>query len=294
MQIIISEIIGGLGNQMFQYAVGRALSLTNNSKFLLDLRRFKYYSLHNGFEIDRIFSAPVAVASKKEISSLIGWRDNYIARKFYKNISLNNFFESNLKIEPTFGYWDGIKNSNKSLYLSGYWQSEKYFKEFENTLRKDFSFQIPLDNENSEIASRIGVSQAVAIHVRRGDYLTDVRTSKIMSVCNVEYYHKAIKYITELVENPEFYIFSDDIEWTQNNLKIPFPAYYITNNYGAKCYVDMQLMSLCKHQIIANSTFSWWAAWLNANKNKKVVAPNSWFRKSLNTRDLIPINWIRL
>jgi len=292
--MIISEIIGGLGNQMFQYAVGRALSLSMGSEFLLDLRKFKYYSLHNGFEIDRIFSAPVAVASEKEISDLIGWRDNYIARKFYKKISFNNFFESSLKIEPTFGYWDGINNSNKSKYLSGYWQSEKYFKEFENTLRKDFSFQIPLDNENSEIASRISDSQAVSIHVRRGDYLTDVRTSKIMSVCNVEYYHKAIKNITELVENPEFYIFSDDIEWSQNNLIIPFPTYYITNNYGAKCYVDMQLMSLCKHQIIANSTFSWWAAWLNPNKNKKVVAPNSWFRKSLNTRDLIPTNWIRL
>lgn len=290
---IISEIIGGLGNQMFQYAVGRALSISMGGKFLLDVRRFRNYKLHNGFEIDRIFAAPVAFATEKDVSALIGWRDNFIARKFYKNILVSNYIESSLKIEPTFGYWDGIKKSNKSKYLSGYWQSEKYFKEIENILRKDFSFQIPLDNENREIASRISASQAVAIHVRRGDYLSNIRTSKIMQVCNVEYYQKAIKYMLEFVENPEFYIFSDDIEWTQNYLKIPFPTYYVINNIGSNSYKDMQLMSICKHQIIANSSFSWWAAWLNPSKNKKIVAPISWFRTSLNTNDLIPEKWIR-
>lgn len=292
--MIICQILGGLGNQMFQYATGRALSLALGCQLLLDLRSFRRYSLHNGFEIDRIFYAPVKAATEADVGKVLNWRASNLARKLLKRVRSPLLHGPNLAIEPHFNYWPRLRELDAPSYLMGYWQSEKYFNDFEQIIRADFSFKTALNGENLETSVRIQDCNSVSLHVRRGDYVTHAPTAKILNVCSIDYYHKAITRIAELIHLPYFFVFSDDHKWVRNNLKIPFPTEYIDRNRGMQSYIDMQLMSLCKHQIIANSSFSWWGAWLNQNPGKIVIAPRNWFCNGLNDSDLIPQKWTRL
>lgn len=292
--MVISQILGGLGNQMFQYAAGRALALAKNSRLLLDLRAFETYTLHNGFEIDRVFFAPVDVATEADVNQLLGWRSGSVIRKLLKRTRSPLLHGPHLAIEPHFNYWPGLSEGTVPCYVMGYWQSEKYFKEFEQTIRADFKFKVSLSDENRETANHMRSCNSVSLHVRRGDYITHAPTAKILNTCSIDYYRKAIACITEKIPLPHFFVFSDDQLWARNNLDIPFPVEYVDRNRGSHSHIDLQLMSLCKHQIIANSSFSWWGAWLNENPNKIVIAPHDWFCNGLNDNDLIPQQWIRL
>lgn len=292
--MVITQILGGLGNQMFQYASGRALSLAVEQPFLLDLRGFKRYALHQGFELDRVFTAPVKAATANDVSSMLGWRAPDLVRKVLKRTHSPLLNGTRLAIEPHFNYWAGLRVGGAPRYLMGYWQSEKYFKDFEQNIRSDFSFKAILDGENLETSVRMQGCNSVSLHVRRGDYVTHAPTAKILNVCPIDYYHKAITNIAEQIPSPYFFVFSDDQEWVRSNLNIPFPAEYIDRNRGMHSHIDMHLMSLCKHQIIANSTFSWWGAWLNQNPGKIVIAPRNWFCNGTNDEDLIPQQWTRL
>jgi len=292
--MVISQILGGLGNQMFQYAAGRALSLAVEQPFLLDLRGFTNYALHNGFELDRVFSAPVKVATAGDVRNMLGWRSSELVRKVFKRIKSPLLHGTRLAIEPHFNYWSGLRAGGTKRYLMGYWQSEMYFKDYAETLRSDFNFTIPLDETNQNIAQGIQHSNAVSLHVRRGDYITHTPNAKILSTCSLDYYNKAIDYISKRVDSPHFFLFSDDMEWVKASLDIPFEKTYIEHNRGADSYRDMQLMHMCRHHIIANSSFSWWGAWLNPNPDKLVVAPKTWFSDGKVDDDLIPREWIRL
>jgi hypothetical protein len=137
-------------------------------------------------------------------------------------------------------------------------------------------------------------ANSVSLHVRRGDYVTHAATAKVLNPCSLDYYHKAIECVSRTVTSPHFFVFSDDPAWAQRNLKITFPTKYIDKNSGSQNYVDMHLMTHCKHNIIANSSFSWWGAWLNKNPDKLVIAPTNWFANGIDDRDLIPPEWIRL
>ena len=292
--MVISQILGGLGNQMFQYAAGRALSLAVEQAFLLDLRGFTNYALHNGFELDRVFSAPVKVATSGDVRNMLGWRSSELVRKVFKRIKSPLLHGTRLAIEPHFNYWSGLRAGGTKRYLMGYWQSEMYFKDYAETLRSDFNFTIPLDETNQNIAQRIQHNNAVSLHVRRGDYITHTPNAKILSTCSLDYYNNAIDYMSKRVDSPHFFLFSDDMEWVKANLDIPFEKTYIEHNRGADSYRDMQLMHMCRHHIIANSSFSWWGAWLNPNPDKLVVAPKTWFSDGKVDDDLIPREWIRL
>ena len=292
--MVISQILGGLGNQMFQYAAGRALSLAAEQPLLLDLRGFERYTLHQGFEIGTVFSAPVKAATASDVSDMLGWRAGDLMRKVLKRVPYPRLHGPHLAIEPHFNYWPGLREIDAPSYLMGYWQSEKYFKDFEQNIRSDFNFKATLDGENLETSDRMQGCNSVSLHVRRGDYVTHAPTAKILNVCSIDFYHKAITRIAEQISSPYLFVFSDDQQWVRNNLKIPFPAEYIDRNRGMQSYIDMQLMSLCKHQIIANSSFSWWGAWLNQNPGKIVIAPRNWFCNGLNDGDLIPQQWTSL
>ena len=135
---------------------------------------------------------------------------------------------------------------------------------------------------------------AVSLHVRRGDYVSDPKTKAILGVCSLDYYRAAIAHIAERIESPAFFVFSDDIAWAKANLEIPFPCEYVDHNQGQQSYNDMHLMSLCKHHIIANSSFSWWGAWLNPRKDKIVIAPENWFANNEDAKDLIPPESVKL
>jgi hypothetical protein len=148
--------------------------------------------------------------------------------------------------------------------------------------------------KNQLIAQEIGQSNAISLHVRRGDYVHNSNTLATHGLCSLDYYQTAINYITERVAQPNFFIFSDDITWVKDNLKVDFKCRFVDHNHGTESYNDMRLMSLCQHHIIANSSFSWWAAWLNPNHKKIVIAPRQWFVNDNNVSDLFPQNWVKL
>ena len=207
-------------------------------------------------------------------------------------------------VEDTFQPFDPmVLKAGKNVYLEGYWQSEKYFKEIEYIIRKDLIIKPNLKGRNKDIAKKIVSENSISLHIRRGNYVANPEIFKVHGTCEQEYYYEAIDYITENVKEPYFYIFSDEIEWAKDNFKIEYAHTFVDINIGfdgenyqdEKNYEDLRLMSLCKHNIIANSSFSWWGAWLNQNPEKIVIAPKKWFNdESLDTSDLIPNSWIRI
>lgn len=292
--MIITQILGGLGNQMFQYAVGRAISLEFATSLRLDVSGFEKYKLHQRIEFHRIFNCPEELAQEAEVYSILGWQYLPRVRQLLLRSNMTAFRRKEFVVEPHFQYWPEIKNIRHNSYLSGYWQSEKYFVGVAKQIREDFTFKIPLNLKNADFAQQINRSNAVSLHVRRGDYASNPNTTAVHGLCSPDYYHAAINYVAARIAEPHFFIFSDDIAWVKNNLKIDFPHQYADHNYGAESYNDMRLMSMCKHHIIANSSFSWWGAWLNPNTDKIVVAPKKWFANQNDVRDLLPQGWERL
>lgn len=294
MTAVISQIIGGLGNQMFQYAAGRSVSILHGVPLHLDVGDFERYSLHQGFELARVFSCPVTVATPQEVRAVLGWQASALARRIFSRSSLQTWRKRHFIVEPYFHYWPGIRNVQPPNYLKGYWQSERYFADVVQTIRTDFTFRQPITGCNLAIAKEISICNAVSLHIRRGDYVSNPTTKATHGICQLDYYDAAIKTIARHIEAPCFFVFSDDMDWTRGNLKIPFPCKYVDWNQGAESYNDMRLMSLCKHHIIANSSFSWWGAWLNPRRDKLVIAPERWFANGLVADDLVPDDWLRL
>lgn len=292
--MVISNLIGGLGNQMFQYAVGRALSLERDVPLRLDISDFANYELHQGFELQRVFNCTADIANETDVRTKLGWQYMSSVRRVVSRSSMAALRRKAFVIEPHFHYWHGIKNVPSDCYLKGYWQSEQYFLEAATQIRREFSFKLPLEQKNTEIANQIQQTNAISLHVRRGDYVSNYKNIKTYELCSLDYYRSSIHYISERVQNPNFIIFSDDVAWAKKNLKIDFPHQYIANNQGSESYNDMRLMSLCKHHIIANSTFSWWGAWLNSKTDKLVIAPKNWFFNQTNVKDLLPMSWLKL
>jgi len=167
--------------------------------------------------------------------------------------------------------------------------------DIEDEIRSEFTFKLPMSQQNTDIAKTISQTNSISLHVRRNDFANNSRVNSIHGLCSLDYYKSAISYIVERVKCPSFYVFSDDSTWVKRNLKIDYPCEFVENNWGRESFNDMRLMSMCKHNIIANSSFSWWGAWLNPNPQKLVMAPKVWFAmQDINTNDLIPNDWIRV
>ena len=288
--MIIARLCGGLGNQMFQYATARAVAYRTGLPLKFDITQFRkdkvvhFYSL-NCFNISGTF------ATSQEIQSLNPprWKIGTVLCCKIKERKVP-WYRKNLIKEPDFAYNPDILKINKSSYLVGYWQSEKYFKDIAPIIRNEFTFKKKPDGTRYEIMKKINSINSVSLHVRRGDYMTNPK----FAVLDLDYYERAINLILIKVSKPEIFVFSDDIPWVKNNLKIPLPLHYISNNGTTKDYEDLQMMKECRYHIIANSSFSWWAAWLAEYSQKIVIAPNKWFNINKNTKDLIPEGWFRL
>jgi len=277
MRVIFS---GGLGNQLFQYALYLALK-EKGVKVKRELSLYSYVKMHNGFEIDKIFNVEDKNNSRKTVSK--------INSAFLRIIIKTNPLGLLLKDTNNFVALNSIINSNYK-WIYGYWQSEKYFSDCEGSIRQNFTF-VNIDAENKKIAKTISNSNSVSLHIRRGDY---VNNDIYDHICDERYYKKAIAYILDKIEMPIFYVFSNDIEWAKKFLEqFPIQKVFMTINQAQKNYQDMYLMSCCKHNIIANSSFSWWGAWLNNNKSKIVIAPSIWMNNT-ETPDIIPETWIKL
>ncbi len=283
--MLIVRIFGGLGNQMFQYALYKALRERGIEAYV-DLSWFNNNDDHNGYELNSVFKLNPRIASVK-LSNKLGENETDIFHRFYRKIiGHKETFIFHYGNEAVIYYPEIFKINNK--YLSGYWQNYNYFKDISDIIKQDFRFG-PIDRDNENNADLIKNVESVCIHIRRGDYLKD---KKLRDVCQLKYYQKAVNYIKDRVASPVFFVFSDDINWCKKNLALD-KAHYIHNNTGEKSYRDMQLMSLCKHNIIANSSFSWWGAWLNQNEKKIVIAPEKWMNKNL-INDPICNDWMRV
>ena len=281
---------GGLGNQMFQYAAAKALAVRLNVPLYLDTYTLtkKSQATARSFELD-IFNLNACFSSSLKSKFLFKIRP--FVQKHHSFFTRWGFFTDTYAIL----YQPAFESLKGNITLSGYFQNEKYFEGIKEIIRKDFSFKAALSNKNEDVAHSILEADSVSIHIRRGDYTTNPNAVSNFVTCDKDYYLRAINHITQKVKDPIFYIFSDEPEWVRNNLDFGnHKVEYIDWNKGRDSYIDMQLMSLCKHNIIANSSFSWWGAWLNKNVDKIVVAPSLWFRdkyKNSLLDDFFPEGW---
>ncbi|HUM50891.1 MAG TPA: alpha-1,2-fucosyltransferase [Chitinophagales bacterium] len=288
---------GGLGNQLFQYAFGKTLAIINNTSLILS----------TSFIESKLPIKKLATQMKYELS--IFYIDAEIEHNFITGKIVYPFAKTEYLLRDKFNEKKMILLQEKSFefqidfldykdntYAKGNFQSAKYFESIESILRKELIFKNALIDKNLEWKTKIQSSNSISIHIRRGDYISIQKNQDKFVIQSLDYYKSAIAYIASKISQPTFFVFSDDISWTKDNLKADFPMHFIDNNNTAETsYIDMQLMSLCKHNIICNSTFSWWSAWLNANPLKIVIAPQNWFAdKSINSQDLIPSEWIKL
>jgi len=292
--MIIVKLIGGLGNQMFQYAAGKALSLERGTELLIDKSDLdketngaftkRHYEL-GCFNITERFANSNDLFPYKNIGSsrLKRLRDRY----FPWLVNKVSFYESGNSFHRNFFKLPA------NTYLNGFWQSEKYFKKYETQIRNSFQIKDPLPDELKDVLQNIRTTTSVSLHVRRGDYVSLKSANDYHGLCSQEYYEAAIDKLKKKYRDIVIFVFSDDIEWCKTNLNFNSPMHFISQNKGAQW--DLYLMSECRHNIIANSSFSWWGSWLNTNPNKVVIAPKNWFRDTtISTNDLIPENWIRL
>lgn len=264
----IVKFLGGLGNQLFQYAFFRALQQTF-PKVKADLSGYDSYGLHNGFELERIFAIQLPQLTPFE-HRLFNWQDRrWIQRKLRRIYGTKRAYCEESKL---FGYDETVFGKRGHRYYWGYWQHIGYIEPVADQLRMDFRFPIFTDQKNIELAEALAHGNTVSVHVRRGDYIND---SLLGGICDVGYYQRALAHIGAHVEHPRFIFFSDDIPWCRANFPLANST-FVDWNTGLDSFRDMQLMTLCKHHIIANSSFSWWGAWLNTQHDKIVVSPSRW------------------
>ncbi|MBO7294763.1 MAG: alpha-1,2-fucosyltransferase [Bacteroidaceae bacterium] len=274
------KMIGGLGNQMFIYA----FYLQMRKRFpgtRIDLSDMRHYHAHNGYELDRVFG--------------ISDREFCIAKPLKKVLEFL-FFKVILERKQNLETMEAFTKSYAYpfLYFKGFYQSERFFKDVEGEVRQAFAFDLNKANAESQtLARQIQENpHAVSLHVRRGDYMEPKFYKRYGTVCSQAYFQRAVEMMLAQVPQAHFYIFSDDVEWVQQNLRLP-RATVVSCNRGADSWQDMMLMSLCRHNIICNSTFSWWGAWLNANPEKRVIAPSRWLA-DVDMPYIIPETWIKV
>lgn len=291
--MIIANILGGLGNQMFQYACGYTLAEKNKTQLKLDVTGFQEYSLRS-FELDK-FDLQTEKATIDEIRQMKYKPISFVeklARKLVKKsrpLSKNYYKEPHLHFDPT------LFERGGDLYIEGYWQSEKYFAEYRDILLKKFTLKKNMHNETQNYRKQIASSDSVSLHIRRGDYVENSETNSFHGTCSVDYYRGAVEKIGEKIPNSHFFIFSDDLGWAIENLFFIENKTFVELPESVPDHEEMYLMSRCEHNIVANSSFSWWGAWLNSNSDKIVIAPKRWFNDvTINTEDLIPKEWIQL
>lgn len=288
----IVKLNGGLGNQMFQYAFAVALGCKCQDEILFDFSYFKEIAQGNviirPFELE-VFNTDCKPACDEDLKLVIEKNGtNFFDFLFRKNKPEKNI----LRQKSAYIFEKKFLSKPDIYYYDGYFQNEKYFKQCRNELLKSFSLKEALDEKNSEVLKQIKNTNSVSIHVRRGDYVTLESANSLHGLCSLGYYEKAIEYISNKVKNPHFFVFSDDIDWVKANLKIDYLCTVIDFNQE-KCHFDLELMKNCKHNIVANSSFSWWGAWLNENPKKIVIAPKHWLAIKEKC-DIVPSGWVKL
>lgn len=286
--MIIVKIVGGLGNQMFQYAYAKKLqSIGFNVK--IDLSAFVNYKLHGGYQLDKY---NIDLLSSNSVENNRFYKNNL----FSKILKKFPFVKTKIVKEKSLLFDSMLLEVSDDKYVEGYFQNERYLSSIENEIRNNFSIISPLTSFSSEIKNMILNSESsCSIHIRRGDF-ANKENKNIHGTCDLEYYTKAIKKIESQYDKTYFFVFSDDFDWVKKNLNIKNVT-YVNCKEKRIPHEDIYLMSLCQNNIIANSSFSWWGAWLNNNSNKTVIAPSKWFKDELlekQSRNIVCESWIKI
>lgn len=272
---------------MFQYAAAKRVASQKNLPLKLDLTFLEAEAIHHtkrDFELNKLMiNAEIATAEEVRAIRRKRWR-NFFRPVWIKDRGIAHFTKK-------------IACSGTQVYLDGYWQSEQHFAPIAHIIRDEFTFREPIENDYLlNIKQRIENSESVSLHFRRGDYVDNPKANKHHGVCSMSYYQNAVNIIADKTNNPFLFIFSDDIQWVKTNFQSNCPMLFIEQS-NEELHSDFRLMSLCKHNIIANSSYSWWAAWLNENENKTVIAPRKWYqdqRSQERAATMIPKEWITI
>jgi hypothetical protein len=292
--MITIRLNGGLGNQMFQYAAAKASALVNSAELFIDIDEFETYKLRkfelNDYNIKNFIIANRGVTTKNKLTP-----QSFLI-KFLKKFHLESLVQ-NYYYERTLLFDEKVLKLNDKTYMEGFFQCEKYFSNIRDLLIEEFSLKKELSKYSQFIKNEINqTNNSVSLHIRRGDYISSAKTNSTHGVCDLKYYNDGIRYLNEHIGIFTIFVFSDDILWAKENLRFK-NLVFIDSSEKRIAHEDIYLMSLCDCNIIANSSFSWWGAWLNQNRGKIVIAPKKWFldsKKQDNSKDIIPNSWIKI
>lgn len=280
------KIIGGLGNQMFQYATAFAISKRTKQELIVDISDALNYKVH-----------PLRL-TELSCNCTYEYKSFFIEKYIYSSIIphlIKKVIMPGYYIENDLAYDDRIDTRSYGKKIVGYFQSEKYFSDYREDLINEFKPKAEFNQYQTEIRDLILQNTSCSVHIRRGDYISNTSANNTHGICSSAYFTKAIKYFESYgIANSNFtlFVFSDDIEWCEKNISFPYRTIFVKGDQE-RVELDMRLMSYCKYNIISNSSFSWWGAWLNENIDKKVIAPQQWFRKNI-AHNIIPESWIKL
>ena len=279
---VIIRLNGGLGNQMFQYAAARSIALAHAATVELDMSWF-------GDDPARSYAlGPFAIAAKPKTYFLSHLRKPKYLAKWLRSIHINHPL-----FEEAHAHYDAeMMRVAPPVLLKGFFQSERYFASIRQTIVQDFKIQTAPNAKAEQILRQISQTDAVCVHFRRGDYVMKPKVNAVFGTCSMEYYSTALQWIKSGLKSPHLFVFSDDPDWVRDNFKPDIPMTLVDIHGPAEAHEDLRLMAACDHFVIANSTFSWWAAWLGSNRDKRIAAPKRWFQNSpRDTRDLLPETW---
>ncbi len=318
--MIIVKLSGGLGNQMFQYALARHLSIKHKSPLRIDLSKLNNYG-YRKFALGN-FKIQGEIVNYKDYFKILPQKSlNLLSSSFFGKKIANKIFPypyekeellfhrvlrddsigtstplryKNIVAERYFHFDPEVLELPNNILLLGYWLNEKYFIGNKEDIKKEYQLIEPLDKKNHDIAQQIASTNSISIHIRRGDFLSP-QNSGVFKLLNMHYYHRCVEFISANTNSPLFFIFSNDPKWVKKNFNIDYKTIVVEHNSEDEGYKDLHLMSLCKHNITANSSLSWWAAWLNGNRNKIVLTPKVWYNLPRhNIADMVPKEWIQI
>ncbi len=294
--MLVANLVGGLGNQMFQYASAWALASEHSMELKLDISDFHRFPprryLLDHFNVDAVMARPDELKMFDKDSN----RFRASTRKFVARLRGINRVTGRTIFERGFPWQRIPLDRAVDTMLIGYWQSERYFLPMERQVRHVFTLRAPPDERTQRMLEDIDRHRAISLHVRRGDYASNPVVQAKHGLLGLDYYAAAVAHILALEPNAKFYVFSDDMEWVRANLPIAAPVEHVDLNGPDEPHEDLRLMSRCRHHIIANSSLSWWGAWLNPDPAKVVIAPRQWFtpESRRDARDIVPPTWLRI
>lgn len=294
-KMIEVNIVGQLGNQLFEYACARQLQEKYGGTIVLNTYEMSKHTPNFRLALlDFKLNDDVEVVSDRPLKKANA--NNYtvkILRKMFPNIYFNLMARKGIYIWKSAREYKALPSINSkmtdNIVLNGYWQSEKYFEDVKKIIRDEFTPKEPLRQQNSELYDKIVNSESVCVTIRRGDFMND-KNKRIFYICDEQYFRKALEEIKKYVPDCTFFGFSDDIEWVKDNIDFPGEVYFESGNDPV--WEKLRLMAACKHFVLSNSSFSWWAQYLSESNNKIVLAPDRWYKTGKNVKpDLYQSDW---